>query len=160
MMTDTDETTATGGLDRDDTAGSTAGDTTSGRSGAATGAPDGAAPSTDSRNLAVAAHLSAFVGLAGIPSFVGPLVVWLLHRERDPFVAEHARQALNFNLSVLIYAGAAVALSVITIGLGLIVTVPAAIAGAIAWLALTVVAAMRAAEGERYRYPLTLDLVS
>lgn len=160
MMTDTDETTVTGDQGTGTGAPSVAADTVSGGPGEPTATPGGTNPSADSRNLGVAAHLSAFVGLAGIPSFVGPLVVWLLHRDRDPFVAEQARQALNFNLSLLIYAGAAVALSVVTIGLGLIVTVPAAIVGAIAWLVLTVMAAMRAADGERYRYPLTLDLVS
>lgn len=162
MTTETDETAVTGGADRDDAAAATAtaadDAATDGRrpSGPSAGGTD---PSTDSRNLAVAAHLSAFVGLAGIPSFIGPLVVWLLHRDRDPFVAEQSRQALNFNLSLLIYAGAAVALTVVTIGLGLIIAVPAVIAGAIAWLVLTVVAAMRASDGEQYRYPLTIDLV-
>jgi uncharacterized Tic20 family protein len=113
----------------------------------------------DSRNLGVVAHLSSFVTFAGVPGFIGPLVVWLLHRERDQFVAEQARDALNFNLSLLIYAAAAVALSVVTLGLGLLLTVPAAIAGIGAWLVLSVVAAMRAAEGGRYRYPLTIELV-
>lgn len=114
---------------------------------------------TDRRNLGAVAHLSAFVAVAGVPSFVGPLVVWLVHRDRDRWVAEQARDALNFNLSLLIYAGAALLLSVVTIGLGLLVTVPAAVVAAIAWLVLTVLAALRAAEGERYRYPLTLELI-
>lgn len=113
----------------------------------------------DRRNLGAVAHLSAFVAVAGVPSFIGPLVVWLVHRDRDRWVAEQARDALNFNLSLLIYAGAALLLSVVTIGLGLLVTVPAAVAAAIAWLVLTVLAALRAAEGERYRYPLTLELI-
>lgn len=113
----------------------------------------------DSRNLGVIAHLSAFAALAGVPSFIGPLVVWLLHRDRDAFVADHAREALNFNLSLLLYAGAAVALSIVTIGLGLLVVIPTAIVAAVAWLVLTVLAAVRAADGDTYRYPLTLRLV-
>ena len=114
---------------------------------------------TDSRNLGVVAHLSSFVTFLGVPGFLGPLAVWLLHRERDEFVAEQARDALNFNLSLLIYAAAAIALSIVTLGLGLLLTVPAAIVAIGAWLVLSVVAAMRAAEGGRYRYPLTLELV-
>lgn len=113
----------------------------------------------DRRNLGALAHLSAFVGLAGVPSFLGPLAVWLLHRERDPWVAGQARDALNFNLSLLIYAAAAVALSIVTLGVGLLVTIPAVIAGAIAWLVVPVIAALRAADGGRYRYPFTLELV-
>ncbi len=122
--------------------------------------PTTATPSTDSRNLGVVAHLSALVALAGVPSFIGPLVVWVLQRDRDPFVAEQAREALNFNLSLLVYAGAAVAVSILTIGLGLLVVIPAAIVAALAWLVLTVLAAVRAAEGKTYRYPLTLRLVA
>lgn len=122
-------------------------------------APD-PTPSADTRNLGAVAHLSAFVGLAGVPSFIGPLVVWLLHRERDPWVAEQAREALNFNLSVLIYAGGALALTILTIGLGLLVVVPAALVAAVGWLVVTVLAAIRAADGEIYRYPLTLRLVN
>jgi hypothetical protein len=118
------------------------------------------APSADSRNLGVVAHLSALIGLAGVPSFIGPLAVWLLHRDRDPWVAEQARDALNFNLSLLIYGGAALALTILTIGLGLLVVVPAAIVAAAGWLVVTVLAAIRAADGGRYRYPLTLRLIA
>ena len=65
--------------------------------------PPPAGPSADSRNLAALTHLSALVGLAGVPSFIGPLAVWLWQRDRDPYVVEQAREALNFNLSILIY---------------------------------------------------------
>lgn len=121
--------------------------------------PPAAGPSADSRNLAALTHLSALVGLAGVPSFIGPLAVWLWQRDRDPFVVEQAREALNFNLSILIYVAGGIALSILTIGLGLLVVVPAAVVGAVAWLVLTVMAAIRAADGRPYRYPLTLQLV-
>jgi len=160
-------TTATGdGTDGairgDDPTGNTGTDGAAG--GAAThGLPPaagGPAPAADSRNLAVVAHLSALVGLAGVPSFIGPLVVWLLHRDRDPWVAEQARDALNFNLSLLVYAGGALALTVLTVGLGLLVVVPVAVVAAAGWLIVTVLAAIRAADGGRYRYPLTLQLIN
>ncbi|CAN5821659.1 DUF4870 domain-containing protein [soil metagenome] len=118
------------------------------------------APTTDSRNLGLVAHLSALVAFAGVPSFIGPLVVWLLHRDRDNFVAEHAREALNFNLSLLIYGVAGVALSVLTIGLGLVVVVPLAVVAAVAWFAFTIMAALRASQGEIYHYPLTMRLIA
>lgn len=117
------------------------------------------AVATDSRNLGALAHLSGFVTFAGVPGFIGPLIVWLLQRDHDEFVAEQAREALNFNLSLLLYVAAGVAISILTIGLGLVLVVPAAIVGAVAWLALTVVAALRAADGRTYRYPLTLRFV-
>lgn len=114
----------------------------------------------DARNLALLAHLSALVVILGLPSFVGPLVVWLWQRDKDPFVVAHAREALNFNLSVLLYAvvGGLVAalLAIVTLGIGVIVIVPIAFAAAIAFVVLVVVAAVRASNGQPYRYPVTV----
>lgn len=107
----------------------------------------------ESRKLAMLAHLSAFVAFIGIPSLVGPLVVWLLNRE-DPFVEQQAKDALNFNISFLIY-GIVAAISIILL-VGLI-ALPAVL---ITWFVLVIVAAVRAANGENYRYPLTMNLVS
>jgi len=121
--------------------------------------PERAGPSSDSRNLAAVTHLSAFVAFASVPSFIGPFVVWLFMKDRDPFVAQEAREALNFNLSILIYAVAATIAMILTLGLGLIVLVPAAIVAIPAWLVLTVLAAISAADGRPYRYPLTIRLV-
>lgn len=120
----------------------------------------GPGPSADSRNLGALAHLSAFVGFAGVPTFLGPLAAWLLLKDRDPFAAAQAREALNFNLSLLLYAGIGIALSIVTIGLGLVIVVPIAIVAALAWLVLTVLAAIRSADGQPYRYPMTLRLVN
>lgn len=158
MMTDLDHDGPTGGAVSDAEA----------RDGAATddgpdvGRSSGALPepSADSRNFGALAHLSALVGFAGVPTFLGPLAAWLLLKDRDPFAAGQAREALNFNLSLLLYAGVGIALSIITIGLGLLIVVPVAIVAALAWLVLTVLAAVRSADGQPYRYPMTLRLVN
>jgi uncharacterized protein len=122
------------------------------------------APSQDVRNWSMFAHLSALVAVFGIPSFVGPLVVWLIRRDRDPVSTEHAREALNFNLSVLIYvvvfAIASVVIAIVTVGLGLLILVPVGIAAAVAWLVVVIIAAVKASNGEPYRYPVTIRLVS
>jgi uncharacterized Tic20 family protein len=56
------------------------------------------------RNTAVAAHLSTFAGLV-VPfgSVIGPLAVWLTRRDRDPFIDQAGREALNFGISIAIY---------------------------------------------------------
>ena len=56
------------------------------------------------RNTAVAAHLSTFAGLV-VPfgSIIGPLAVWLTRRDRDPFIDQAGREALNFGISIAIY---------------------------------------------------------
>lgn len=130
----------------------------------ATGAP--VAVSDESRAWAIGAHLSALAGvlLGGLPAFLGPLVVWLLRRDaRDPFATEHARDALNFNLSVIIYAIVFGVVSVVgvvvTLGLGLLVVLPAVVVAFIAYVVVTVRAAMAAAQRQRYHYPVTLQLV-
>ena len=85
-------------------------------------------------------------------------VVWLLVRDRSAFAAAHAKEALNFNFSMFLYAVASILLVVFTLGLGLLVAVPLWIALAIAWLVFTIIAAVKAYDGETYRYPLTIRL--
>jgi uncharacterized Tic20 family protein len=110
--------------------------------------------SSENRNWAMAAHLSAFVGAWVALAFVGPLVVWLIKRDEHPFVEQHAREALNFNLTLLIYIVVAGILALVLIGIPLLIAI------GITWLVLTIIAAVRAANGEPYRYPLTIRFVS
>lgn len=120
-------------------------------------------PSGD-RTWAAAAHLSALVAalvtswFAGVAGAVAAFVVWLLVRDKSPFAAAHAKEALNFNFSMFLYAVASIVLVVFTLGLGLIVAVPLWIGLAIAWLVCTIVATVKAYDGEVYRYPLTIRL--
>ncbi len=118
------------------------------------------APSSDDRNWGVIAHLSALVMVVSVPSFIGPLVVWLIKRDQHPFVAEHGREALNFNLSLLLYAVAGVILGVVTLGVGFLLLIPLAIVVLVLWLVFLIQAAMAASRGESYRYPLTVRFIS
>lgn len=119
----------------------------------------------EQRNWAVGAHLSALAAslVTGL-AILGPLVVYLIKKDEDRFIAEHAREALNFQLTWLIGGFVAtivaVIVTIVTVGLGLIVFVPAAIGFVIAWLVFMIKAAMAASRGEYYRYPLTVRLVS
>ena len=115
---------------------------------------DGAA-SKDERNLAMFAHLSALAGLLFPPggSVIAPLIVWLTQREKSAFVADQSLEALNFNLTVFL-AGIACAFLFI-LGIGIVLS----IALGIVWLIGTILAAVRASEGQRYRHRFTLRLV-
>ena len=97
----------------------------------------------------MAAHLIPFLGL----ELLGPLIIWLIKRDEDPFVELHSREALNFQISVLIYAIIVFILVFALVGLLLI---PVLILYA---LVFAIVAAVMAANGEEYRYPLTIRLV-
>lgn len=119
----------------------------------------------ESRNWAMGAHLSAFVGAWVALAFVGPLVIWLIRRDQgDTFAEHHAKEALNFNLSMLVYLVVGgiigVILTVVTLGIGLIVLAPVALALVAAWVVLTILAAVKASNGEGYRYPISIRFVS
>jgi uncharacterized Tic20 family protein len=106
------------------------------------------------RNTAVAAHLSTFAGLV-VPfgSVIGPLAVWLTRRDRDPFIDDTGREALNFGISIAIYG------SVLLVGALMLVGIPLLMVGVIAWVVLASLAAVKASQGQSYRYPLTIRLV-
>lgn len=118
-------------------------------------------PGAQARQWAMAAHLSALLGLVIGFNFVGPLVVYLAKKDDDPFIRRQAAEALNFNLSAFIYAvvGGVVLVVLILLIVGLVL-IPVAIAAAVAWLVLVILAGIKANAGEDYRYPLTIRFVN
>jgi uncharacterized Tic20 family protein len=110
--------------------------------------------SKEQRTWAMGAHLSALLGFV-IPlgNIIAPLVMWAWKKDDMPFVAEQAREALNFQISVTIYSLIAFFLFFAFIG---VILLPAIILAA---LILTVIAGMKANDGVLYRYPLTIRLV-
>jgi uncharacterized Tic20 family protein len=102
----------------------------------------------DARLWAMLAHLSGIIFLV-----LGPLVIWLIKKDESPFVAEHGREALNFNITILIAFIACGILSVAVIGVFLFPLV------GIALVVLCIMAGLKANSGEYYRYPATLRLV-
>ena len=92
--------------------------------------------------------------------FIAPLVIMLTVGNQSPFVRRHAVESLNFQISLLIYSAAAILFSIVTFGLGLIVVLPVGLAAIVAALVFLIQASIKAANGEDYRYPLTLRFVS
>ncbi len=141
--------------------------------------PPRAMPGQEERLWAASAHAGALIAalvtswFAGVAGAVVALGIWFLVRDHRPFAAEHAREAFNFNLSMFIYSVAAVIIglllvggTVLTLGLGLLVSLPAGLvllavlaALAVAWLVFTIVAAVKAWDGQSYRYPLSIRLL-
>lgn len=115
----------------------------------------GAQPTERERTWGMLAHLSALVGLVMpmIGIVLGPLVVWLLRRDESVFVAEHAKEALNFNITVLLAAIVCMLLMLVFIGVLL------GTALFIAWLVMILIAAIKASEGAAYHYPFALRFV-
>ena len=106
-------------------------------------------PSADEKNIAVIIHLGGTLF-----SVFPALIVWLLKKDDSPFVGEHAREALNFQITLLIGYVISSILMYILIGFLL---------AGILWVAnivLCILAAIAASKGEEYRYPFTLRLIN
>ena len=119
-----------------------------------------AAPTSEERNWALAAHLGSFVAAYAALGLLAPLVVLLVKGNASPFVRRHAVESLNFQITILIWAVIGFAVVVLTLGLGLVVVLPVAGVVAVFYLVVVIVGGVRAAGGRDYRYPLTWRFVS
>ena len=106
--------------------------------------------SNDDLNLAMLAHL-----LGVITGFLGALVIWLMNKDKagKEFVNEQAKEALNFQITLLLGYIVSMILSLILIGLLLFMIL------LVAGFVLSILAAMSARKGQAYRYPFTLRLI-
>jgi uncharacterized Tic20 family protein len=76
-----------------------------------------------------------------------------------PFVADQAKEALNFGITLTILCVALLMLTILSLGVGAILTIPLFLLIGLGALVLCIIAAIKANEGVAYRYPLTLRLV-
>lgn len=118
--------------------------------------------SQEERTWGMLCHLAAFAGVV-LPSFgniIGPLIVWLIYKDRFPFVDDQGRESLNFQISMTIYGAILVVfaslIGFVTLGLGFILVIPALIVFVIVQVVLVIMAAVSANGGTPYRYPLAI----
>lgn len=127
-------------------------------------AAGGAAPLTESeeKTWSILAHLSAPVAAlvsVGMLNFVGPLIIWAIYKDRSQKVRHASAGAFNFNLSLWIVYAVLVLISIITLGIGLIVTIPVGIVVWVGSMVIHVLAAIKASNGEVYVYPAQLPVL-
>lgn len=106
-------------------------------------------PSNDEKNIATVTHLGGTVF-----SFLPSLIVWILKKDDSAYLADQAKEALNFQITVLLAYIAAGVLSWILIGL---------LFFPIIWIVnivFCIIAAIATSKGETYRYPLCLRLIN
>ncbi len=101
------------------------------------------------------AHLSALAGYSFIPfgNILAPLIIWLVKKDQSWFVNDQAKESLNFQISMTIYAAISAILVIVLIGfvlLGILYVVG---------LVLLIIGAIKANEGVKYRYPFTIRLI-
>ena len=107
-------------------------------------------PSRDARKWAMFCHFSAFLGMwFPFGSLIGPLILWQLKRESDPFIDDQGKEALNFQITVAIASAVCYVLMFILVGFALLGLV------LIAAVVLVVIAGVKANDGVVYRYPFT-----
>jgi uncharacterized protein len=110
--------------------------------------------STSQKLLAIVAHISYLFG--GLGFVLVPLIIFMVRKDEDAFVAEHAKQAFCVQASFAIVSAAIGILTFLLIG---ILFYPLLFLLGIAWGICSLIAAWRALNGEDYRYPFMGPLV-
>lgn len=103
----------------------------------------------DERMWAMLSHLGGI-----LLGFIAPLIVWMVYRERSAFVGDQAREALNFQITLLIGYVVSAVLTFVVIGM---------VTGLVIWVAgiiLSIIAGLAAQKGQQYRYPFALRLIN
>lgn len=106
-------------------------------------------PSNDDKNIATITHLGGTVF-----AFVPALIVWILKKDDSAYIANQSREALNFQITMVLAYMLAGVLSWILIGL---------IFFPVIWvvnIVFCIIAAISTSKGETYRYPLSLRLIN
>ena|SRR6266545_4042871 len=112
--------------------------------------------SSEIRNWCVLCHASALLGLFFhfFGHLLGPLVVWLIKRTDSPEIDAAGKESLNFQISMLIYDVVAFILCFVLIGIPILIAL---------WILNTVfviIASVKTNQGEFYRYPFTIRLIT
>jgi uncharacterized Tic20 family protein len=112
---------------------------------------------SDEKMWAMFCHLSALItnAFSGM-GFLGPLICWLVKKDSSSFVDAHGKEALNFQLNMLIYFLISIAIAVVTCGVGIVLPIALAIYAFI----MPIIAGVKANGGEMYRYPLTFRMIT
>ena len=102
-------------------------------------------PTSDEKTMAILSHILTFVA-----PIIAPLIIYLLKKDESTYVAHHARESLNFQITLIIIV---IGLFISVVGI-LFIWIPG-----IAAFILVIIATIRASEGTLYKYPFSLRLI-
>jgi uncharacterized Tic20 family protein len=102
-------------------------------------------PSSDDKTMATLSHVLTIVA-----GFLAPLIIYLIKKDQSTFVAHHARESLNFQITVLII--------VIVLFITIIGILIAWLVGLVA-VVFVILATIKASEGKLYKYPFSFRLI-
>ena len=110
-------------------------------------------PSSDSRNWAMLCHLSALLAMMTLGAgIVAQAAIWFWKKEDDEFIRDQGKEALNFSTTMVLAWVVCLALPIIGYVFIAILTM--------VWFIFAIIGAVNASKGQRYRYPLSLRLIS
>jgi len=107
------------------------------------------------RTWAMACHLMALSGIIvqGVGFVLGPLITWLIKKDDHPFIDEQGKEAVNFQITMLIAMVVSGLLCFVFVGFILLPVI------AIGDIVLAIIASLKAKEGEHYHYPFTFRFI-
>ena len=109
---------------------------------------------SDARLWAMLAHLSALPGsFFLIGSVLAPVIIWQIQKDKSAFVDYHGKEAVNFQITIALATAVSLLLMFVLIGFVLIWVV------GVVWLIFTIIAGIKANNGEYYRYPITIRFI-
>lgn len=105
-------------------------------------------PSTESKQWAMALHLSQFAGyVIPLAGFAAPIIIWRIKRDEMPELDEHGRNVCNWMISEIIYAVVSLLLVFVLIGIPMLWVL-----GALAVI-FPIIGAIKASDGNTWAYP-------
>jgi uncharacterized Tic20 family protein len=110
--------------------------------------------SNDDRTMAMLCHL-----LGIFTGFVGPLILWLIKKDQSAYIDYHGKEALNFQISIMLYLISAFILTFILVFVIGPLAFPLLFLLGIVFLVLEILAAVAAQKGELHRYPLCIRFI-
>lgn len=109
----------------------------------------------DENLWAMLCHISVFAGfLMPFGNIIAPLIIWLIKKDEYPLVNDQGKEAINFQITLTIYFFASALLIILVIGIPLLIVL------AFFGFIVTIIATIKASEGEKYRYPMTIRFIN
>ena len=117
--------------------------------------PETASFDKDQRTWAMLCHISTFIGFVfPFGNVIAPLVLWMIKKDEYPLVDDQGKEALNFQITMTIFVICSIILIFFLIGIPLLIGL------CLFDIVVTIIAAVRAMDGEKYRYPVAIRFVS
>lgn len=104
--------------------------------------------SQNAKNMALLCHLLGF-----FTCFIGPLIVWLIKKDDDPYIDQQGKEALNFQITLTIAYIVGMILTPVCIGFFILAAV------GLADIIFVIMACIASSKGEAYRYPVSIRLI-